>query len=132
MLRASEAIGAVGPLLLYSSSIMKYLIVFACLVVATVAESFGDATIRIGLFEKTGSARFAMILGGAVLLLVYGLMLNLAPLPFARIVGCYIATLFLVWQAVAFITFRALPGAPVLLGGALIVAGGLVVSFWKA
>jgi hypothetical protein len=111
---------------------MKYLIVFACLVVATTAESFGDATIRVGLFEKTGVARVAAILGGAVLLLVYGLMLNLAPLPFARVVGCYIATLFLVWQLVAFSTFRALPGPPVLVGGALIVAGGLVVSFWKA
>jgi small multidrug resistance family-3 protein len=111
---------------------MKYLIVFACLVVATVAESFGDATIRIGLFERTGAARVAIILGGTVLLLVYGLMLNLAPLPFARIVGFYIATLFLVWQVVAFFTFRTLPGPPVLVGGALIVAGGLVVSFWKA
>jgi hypothetical protein len=111
---------------------MKYLIVFACLVVATVAESFGDAIIRIGLFERTGAARLAAILGGAVLLLVYGLMLNLAPLPFARIVGFYIATLFLVWQVVTFFTFRTVPNAPILLGGALIVIGGLVVSFWKA
>jgi hypothetical protein len=111
---------------------MKHLIVFACLVVATTAESFGDATIRIGLFERTGSARLATILGGAILLLVYGLMLNLAPLPFARIVGFYIATLFLVWQAVTFLTFRTAPGAPILVGGVLIVAGGLVVSFWKA
>jgi small multidrug resistance family-3 protein len=111
---------------------MKYLIVFACLVVATVAESFGDATIRIGLFERTGATRLAAILGGAVLLLVYGLMLNLAPLPFARIVGFYIATLFLVWQVVTFFTFRSLPDAPIVVGGALIVIGGLIVSFWKA
>jgi len=111
---------------------MKYLIVFACLVVATVAESFGDATIRIGIFEKTGAVRCATILGGAVLLLVYGVMLNLAPLPFARIVGFYIATLFLVWQVVAFFTFRTLPDAPILVGGGLILVGGLVVSFWKA
>ena len=110
---------------------MKYLIVFACLVVATVAESLGDATIRIGLFERTGAARAAALLGGAALLAVYGVMLNLAPLPFARIVGFYIATLFLVWQVVAFATFRAVPGMPVLVGGALIVAGGLLVSFWE-
>lgn len=110
---------------------MKYLIVVACLIVATVAESFGDATIRIGLFERTGPARAAAIFGGALLLLVYGVMLNLAPLPFARVVGFYIATLFLVWQGVAFVTFRALPGLPVLVGGSLIVAGGLVVSFWQ-
>lgn len=111
---------------------MKYLIVLACLIVATVAESFGDATIRIGLFERTGPARLATILGGGVLLLVYGIMLNLAPLPFNRIVGFYIATLFVVWQIVNFITFRSFPNAPILAGGALIVIGGLIVSFWKA
>ena len=111
---------------------MKYLIAFACLVVATVAESFGDATVRIGLFERAGPARLATVLGGGVQLLIYGVMLNVAPLPFARIVGLYISTLFLVWQVVTFVTFRAVPTAPILLGGALIVAGGLVVSFWKA
>ncbi|MGO9302141.1 MAG: hypothetical protein ACLP3R_00365 [Candidatus Korobacteraceae bacterium] len=110
---------------------MKYLIVFACLVVATVAESFGDATVRIGLFGRTGAARLATIFGGGVLLLIYGLMLNIAPLPFSRIVGFYIATLFMVWQVVTFVTFRTVPTAPILVGGALIVAGGLVVSFWK-
>ncbi len=111
---------------------MKYLIVFGCLFVATLAESYGDATIRIGLFERTGAPQIFTIFAGAVLLLVYGVMLNLAPLPFGRIVGLYIATLFLVWQVVAFVSFRAVPNAPILLGGALIVAGGLIVSFWKA
>ena len=110
---------------------MKYLIVFACLIIATVAESFGDASIRIGLFERTGTARLAAILGGAALLLVYGLFINLAPLPFARIVGFYIATLFLVWQVVNFFTFRVVPGAPIFVGGAFIVVGDLIVSFWK-
>lgn len=111
---------------------MKYLILFACLVIATAAESFGDATIRIGLFQRTGTARPAVILGGAALLLVYGVALNLAPLPFARIVGFYIATLFLVWQVVSFLVFRAVPGLPIIVGGGLIIAGGLVVSLSKA
>jgi small multidrug resistance family-3 protein len=111
---------------------MKYLIVLVCLIVATVAESFGDAIIRIGLFDRTGTARLATILGGGALLLVYGMMLNLAPLPFNRIVGFYIATLFVVWQIVNFVTFRSSPSAPIFVGGALIVIGGLVVSFWKA
>jgi small multidrug resistance family-3 protein len=111
---------------------MKNLIVFACLVVATVSESFGDATIRIGLFDRTGMARLVTICGGGALLLIYGLMLNLAPLPFGRIVGLYIATLFLTWQIVTFVTFRTVPNAPIFVGGALIVAGGLIVSYWKA
>jgi small multidrug resistance family-3 protein len=111
---------------------MKYVLVFACLVVATAAESFGDATIRTGLLERTGVARLGLVMGGAVLLLIYGVMLNLAPLPFGRVVGLYIATLFVAWQTVAYLTFRTPPSAPVLIGGALVVAGGLVVSLWKA
>jgi len=111
---------------------MKYLIVLGCLIVATVAESFGDATVRIGLFDRTGIVRGSTLLGGGALLLVYGIMLNLAPLPFNRVVGFYIATLFVVWQVVTFVTFRTAPNAPILLGGTLIIVGGLVVSFWKA
>lgn len=71
------------------------------------------------------------ILFGGILLLVYGLMINAAPLPFGRIVGFYIATLFVIWQIVSYATFSTVPNAPVLVGGALIVAGGLVVSFWR-
>ena len=111
---------------------MKILTVFVFLVVATVAESLGDAAIRVGLLERVGLARFAMMVGGVALLGVYGTMLNLAPLPFERIVGFYIATLFVVWQVVSFVSFRTAPSLPVLVGGALIVSGGLVVSFWRA
>jgi len=32
---------------------------------------------------------------------------------------------------VTFAVFRSLPTAPILMGGALIVAGGLVVTFWS-
>jgi hypothetical protein len=33
---------------------------------------------------------------------------------------------------VTWFSFGALPTLPILAGGALIVAGGLIVSFWKA
>jgi small multidrug resistance family-3 protein len=68
---------------------------------------------------------------GAALLFGYGVMLNLAPQPFERVVGLYLATLFVVWQLISFIVFGSIPGLPVLIGGALIVIGGLVVSFWE-
>jgi hypothetical protein len=109
---------------------LKYLLVFAFLIVATTLESFGDATVRIGLYSRASVARAPVLMGGAVLLFGYGVMLNLAPMPFERIVGLYIATLFCVWQIVAFATFRTLPSVPILVGGALIVAGGLIVTFW--
>ncbi len=110
---------------------MRYLIVLALVVAATALESSGDALVRLGLFERLGTARIATLAGGAVLLFGYGLLLNLAPMPFSRIVGLYIATLFVVWQAVSYFAFKTLPTPPILLGGALIIAGGLVVTFWE-
>ena len=111
---------------------LKYLIVCAFLIAATALEATGDAMVRIGLFERTGAGRVAIMAVGAALLFGYGLMLNLTPLPFERVVGLYIATLFLVWQVVSFFTFRTVPSLPVMAGGALIVLGGLVVTFWGA
>jgi hypothetical protein len=109
---------------------LRYLIVWAFLVAATTFEASGDALVRVGLFERAGAARVGVMAAGAVLLFGYGVMLNLAPLPFERVVGLYIATLFLVWQVVSFLTFRSIPGLPIMVGGALIIAGGLLVSFW--
>jgi small multidrug resistance family-3 protein len=92
----------------------------------------GDAIIRKSLFEHAGLARLALFLLGAVLLAGYGTFLNLAPLEFGQVVGLYIATLFVMWQIINFLFFRALPSLPILTGGLLIVAGGLIVSFWKS
>ena len=72
-----------------------------------------------------------LFLGAAVLLFGYGLFLNLAPLEFGRVVGLYIATLFVVWQVINYIAFRTLPNLPILVGGALILAGGAITTFWK-
>ena len=102
------------------------------LVIATALEVTGDAIIRKSLFEHQGLARIGLFLAGIVLLAGYGTFLNLAPLEFGKVVGLYIATLFVVWQVITFFAFRTLPTAPVMLGGALIVSGGLIVSFWKA
>lgn len=110
----------------------KFLGVWAFLVAATAMESTGDAVVRIGLFEKTGAVRVGVLAGGAALLFCYGVLLNLTPLPFERVVGLYIATLFLVWQVVTFVTFRKVPSVPVVVGGTLIVVGGLLVTFWSA
>ena len=106
------------------------LTIFLFLLVATTLEVSGDAIVRTGL-ARDGAARIALFAAGAVLLFGYGLLLNLAPLPFERVVGVYVATLFVVWQVIAFIVSRDVPGLPVLVGGALIVAGGLLVALWE-
>jgi hypothetical protein len=111
---------------------MRYLLVFAFLIAATTLEASGDAIVRKGLFDRTGLARIGVLLAGAVLLFGYGVMLNLAPQPFERLVGLYIATLFVVWQIISFIAFGSVPSPPILIGGGLIIIGGLIVSFWDA
>ena len=105
--------------------------VLLALVIATALEVTGDAVIRKSLFEHAGLARIALFVAGAALLAGYGTFLNLAPLEFGQVVGLYIATLFVMWQVISFAFFRVPPTLPILTGGALIVAGGLVVSFWK-
>ena len=105
--------------------------IFLFLILATTLETFGDAIVRIGIGQTAGLPRGALFLAGAILLFGYGLSLNLAPIEFNRVVGLYIATLFIVWQIVNLIVFRTLPDMPILVGGALIVGGGLIVTFWN-
>lgn len=112
--------------------IIQGLPIVLILVIATSLEVTGDAMVRSALYSATGLARIGLFAAGAALLLGYGTFLNLAPVEFGQVVGLYIATLFVVWQVITFITFRTLPSVPMLVGGALIVAGGLVVTFWKA
>jgi hypothetical protein len=61
----------------------------------------------------------------------YGLTVNLAPANFGRVVGLYIATLFIMWQVVNWVVFQVAPVAPIIVGGLLIVIGGAVVTLWK-
>ncbi len=102
------------------------------LLIATTLEVSGDAVIRVAIYKNAGLARMALMLAGAALLLGYGSALNLAPLEFGQVVGLYIAILFVIWQVINLIAFRTLPNLPVVVGGALIIIGGLIVTFWKA
>lgn len=101
------------------------------LIVATVFEVSGDAIVRAAIYNHTGWYRGGFFVVGAALLFCYGCLLNLAPLDFGRVVGLYIATLFVVWQIINFVAFRALPTLPIITGGLLIVAGGALITFWR-
>jgi hypothetical protein len=101
------------------------------LLIATTLEVSGDALVRMAIYNQVGPARIALFLAGAVLLLGYGSTLNLAPLDFGRVVGLYIATLFVVWQVINFVAFRSVPTMPIMVGGALVIAGGAIITFWK-
>jgi hypothetical protein len=101
------------------------------LLIATTLEVSGDAVVRVAIYSHVGLFRVGLLLIGALLLLGYGSFLNFAPLQFGQVVGLYIATLFVIWQVINFVAFRSIPSVPVMVGGSLIVAGGLIVTYWK-
>lgn len=111
-------------------SAMQRIPILLLLILATTLEVSGDALVRLGIYRYAGPVRLACFLGGAALLFGYGSTLNTAPVDFARIVGLYIATLFVIWQIISFLVFKTSPGLPILLGGALIITGGLIITFW--
>ncbi|MEP6701117.1 MAG: hypothetical protein ABJA85_07370 [Bacteroidota bacterium] len=101
------------------------------LIIATTLEVCGDALIRISMNKYSGISRIGLMLIGGILLFGYGYSLNMAPVEFGKVVGLYIATLFVVWQIGSFIAFRTVPTLGVIVGGVLIISGGLIITFWK-
>ncbi len=98
----------------------------ALLTLSALLEAGGDAGMRAGLQGK----RAGFVVGG-LLLLTYGIVVNLPKWDFGRLMGVYIAVFFVVSQVVAVAAFQERLRLPTLLGGGLIVAGGLVLTFWQ-
>jgi multidrug transporter EmrE-like cation transporter len=97
------------------------------LTLAAVLEVGGDALVRWGL--KGG--RWIGLAAGAAVLFGYGLSVNLPKWDFGRLMGVYIAVFFVVSQIVAGVFFHERLALPTLVGGALIVAGGILISVWR-
>lgn len=97
------------------------------LLAAAVLEAAGDALIRSGL-RSAGAMRILLMLAGGLVLFSYGYTVNAPDWDFGRLIGIYVVFFFLVAQLMSWIWFGHKPGAPVLLGGAFIVAGGVIIS----
>ena len=57
---------------------------------------------------------------------------NVAPTDFGRLLGMYVVVFFVVAQLANFFVFEMRPNSAILVGGALINAGGLVITLWKS
>jgi hypothetical protein len=104
---------------------------FAVLVVAASLEVLGDSFFQSGLYRATGVQRAMWFGFGVAVLGGYGLFVNLPQWDFGRLLGVYVAVFFVVAQVVAKVRFHQSPSVPMVVGGSLIVAGGLVITFWK-
>ena len=104
---------------------------FVVLVIAASLEVLGDSFFQSGLYRSSGSNRSLWFLVGVGVLGMYGLFVNLPQWDFGKLLGVYVALFFVVAQVVAKVRFQQTPSTPILVGGSLIVAGGLVITFWK-
>ena len=103
----------------------------AFLVVAAFLEAFGDSFFQAGFYRATGWWRLAAIVAGAVVLAAYGSVVNLPRWDFGKLIWVYVAVFFLIAQVLNKVRFGQSPTPPIYAGGALIVAGGLVITFWR-
>jgi hypothetical protein len=105
---------------------------YLLLLLAAVLEAGGDALVRAGLHSPGSFGRVGLFIAAAAVLFAYGLMVNAPAWDFGRLLGVYVTLFFLVAQAINLIFFGIRPGPPVFVGGALIVAGGLVITLWHS
>ena len=110
---------------------MRYSLAMVVLLCAACLEAGGDALMRVGLRSPTHPrAALFFVLGGLVLTF-YGYTVNAPAWDFGRLLGVYVAYFFVVAQLISWFGFGQKPTPMILLGGALIVAGGCVVSLAK-
>src|SRR5262245_30668930 len=100
-------------------------VIVLLLILAAVAEVSGDFLMRIGIGGRRGG-----LVAGALLLAAYGLLVNQPSWNFGRTLGLYIVVFFVVSQFVAVLAGER-PSPSIWLGGALIVAGGVVIHLGR-
>jgi hypothetical protein len=106
--------------------------VLGFVILATIFEAVGDAVMRTALQNRYALAGRIGLFGlASVLLAMYGLFLNLAPVEFATVTGIYLASLFAMFQIVNYFFFRNVPTSGVLVGGCFIVVGAAIIYLWK-
>jgi len=97
----------------------------ASLFIAAALEIGGDAAMRRGLVNSA----WPWLAIGTASLIAYGLVVNLnRSIEFGRLMGLYIAVFFLLSQVLSFAFFGERPSFGLVIGGALIVAGGVVIQ----
>jgi small multidrug resistance family-3 protein len=104
---------------------------FVALTLAAFLEAHGDSFFQVGLHRSSGVGRVLPFVFGTVVLALYGMVVNVLRWDFGKLLGVYVVMFFLMAQLQAKVRFGQSPTPPIYAGGALIVAGGLVIAFWK-
>jgi drug/metabolite transporter (DMT)-like permease len=107
------------------------LAVFGILAGCALLEAGGDALVRKGMHAGSSINRIALYLCAALVLFAYGWLVNRPPWSFGSLLGIYVVLFFVVAQLLGIFVFGERLTPPLALGGALMIAGGLVITFWR-
>ena len=107
-----------------ATSIRGWLLVASILVGAAALEVLGDAIIRSGLRGRGGW----WVSAGALTLAAYGVVVNLVPGDFSRLLGGYVAVFALVAVLVGRYGFGETIAATTWLGLILVILGGALMQ----
>src|SRR5437763_6134813 len=108
--------------------IMNKTTALLALLAAAILEAGGDALVRGGLHHGKPAARAFLMAAGALVLFAYGYTVNVPNWDFGRLIGIYVVFFFLVAQLIGWLAFGQKPTSTLLLGGAFIVVGGVIIS----
>jgi hypothetical protein len=101
------------------------------LALAAILEAWGDSFFQSAFYRASGFGRAIAILAGALLLALYGSVVNIPRWDFGRLIGAYVVLFFLVAQVIARLRFAQPPAPSIYVGGSLITVGGLIIALWK-
>lgn len=103
----------------------------AVLSLAAFLEAWGDSFFQVSFYRSNGIARILSFCAGTAVLAAYGSVVNVPRWDFGKLLGLYVVLFFIMAQVLNKIRFGQSPGAGIYAGGALVVAGGLVMAFWR-
>lgn len=107
---------------------MTKLTAILTLLFAAILEAGGDALVRQGLRQSSGALRWLALAGGAAVLFAYGVTVNMPDWEFGRLLGLYVVFFFVAAQVISWVFFHQPPSISTMIGGALILAGGIVLG----
>ncbi|MDE3197633.1 MAG: hypothetical protein KGN84_14890 [Acidobacteriota bacterium] len=100
---------------------------FLILLCCAFLESGGDALMRKGM--QTG--RVVLYIGAALVLALYGWLVNRPPWSFGALLGVYVSLFFVAAQILGYVFYGERITLPIAVGGALILAGGVTITVWR-
>jgi small multidrug resistance family-3 protein len=106
-------------------------LILLILALAATLEAGGDALVRSGLHAPALPTRIGFFAAGAAVLFTYGIVVNTPAWDFGKLLGVYVALFFIVAQLINLAAFGVKPDLPIYIGGTLIAAGGLLITFWR-